>query len=174
MPTLIRSRPAFCTLEAAGEVSDPGLHSVAFPQPARIDPPDMAARLAGHLEIMPFPKIANGDLVALMLKDPCHNENIYRTFFIGQWEIAMARPRGSKRLGLQTDELKEGCQKLQAAHDFLTKVTAAYPIDFEPTEPYGAAHEASKALAAVGKALTGDGELFSSQRLNPKAPFHRE
>lgn len=82
-------------------------------------------------------------------------------------------PRGPKRIGMTPEQIKEGCHALEAARDFLTKVTTAYPIKFDLTEPYGAAHEASKAIDAVGKALTGDGELFSNQRLDPTSPFHK-
>ncbi len=82
--------------------------------------------------------------------------------------------RGPKRIGLQPKEVKEGCRLLEAAQGFLTRVTTAYPIKFDDTEPYGAAHKATEAIDSVGEALTGDRELFSSQRLNPKPPFHRE
>ncbi|MGI9505543.1 MAG: hypothetical protein ACR2RE_21105 [Geminicoccaceae bacterium] len=46
-------------------------------------------------------------------------------------------------------------------------------IGDSPVVTYGAAHEATKAIDAVGKALTDDGELFLSQRLNRGKPFHR-
>lgn len=81
--------------------------------------------------------------------------------------------RGPKRIGLPPDDLKEACKALQAAHDWLSKVTAAYPIKFDPAEPYGASNNALNAIDAAGEALTGDAELFSNQRLNPEPPFHR-
>lgn len=81
--------------------------------------------------------------------------------------------RGSKRLGLHPDALVEICLVLESAHQALTKVTASYPITFDPAAPYGAAHQATKAIHAVGEVLTGNGELFSSQRRNPNPPFHK-
>lgn len=82
--------------------------------------------------------------------------------------------RGPKRIGLLPQEIKEGCKLLEAARNFLTRVTTTYPIKFDDTEPYGAAHKATEAIDGVGQALTGDQELFSNQRLNKNTPFHQE
>ena len=82
-------------------------------------------------------------------------------------------PSGPKRIGMTPEEIKDVCHKLEAAHQALNRISAAYPIKFDPAEPYGAANEASQAIIAVGKALTGDPELFSTQRLDPTPPFHK-
>lgn len=75
--------------------------------------------------------------------------------------------RGSKRLGMTPAEIDAGAEILDAAYCFLTQVTARYPIIFDETEPYGAAHEAHLAIAKVGTALTGSPELFYAQKPRP-------
>jgi len=85
----------------------------------------------------------------------------------------MARRR-HKRIGLLPDQIRDGCANLESASQFLTTVCSEYPIKFDTTEPYGAAHAAIDALHHVGAVLTGDQELFSSQRRNPKPPFHKK
>ena len=67
--------------------------------------------------------------------------------------------RRSARMGLMPSEIAAGVDKLDAAHNFLTKVAAAYPIKFDPDTPFGAADKAPKAILEAKAVLTEEREV---------------
>ncbi len=78
--------------------------------------------------------------------------------------------RRPNQYGLSPHDIGAGMTALKSANAFLIRVCNAYPIDFDPNVPYGAASSAIKALAQVGSVMTGDSELFRAQKLKSSKP----